>query len=119
MTSTAMAGKTSCAPGALEPGHQPADVQLVLSGRDGSTIREHLISSVAHDYDAAARVGGVNGDGVADYARTRKQYIARRPNVVEVRSGVDDALLRSLSGPAVDVFGGARMRGENASMDRG
>src|SRR5262249_53576585 len=73
------------------PGHAQ-----VLSGVDGSVLREHSIASSALSAYCVAALPDLDGDGVGEYAITvADTYLV--PGVVEIRSGANGNLLKSLS----------------------
>lgn len=80
---------------------------LFLSGRDGSTIREFVDPSPAFFfYRTLVPCGDVDSDGVEDYAVTHEESGSNPiDNFIEVRSGVDDAVLWSVRGSWAQAFG--------------
>jgi hypothetical protein len=78
---------------------------FTLSGRNGTILRTDRTPQRRGYWDLAA-AGDVDGDGIRDYAVTMTlQQPPWDPNTVEVRSGRDEHVIWSVSGPFSDDFG--------------
>lgn len=75
-----------------------------LSGATGQVLRTFTPTAPQLDMVYIARLDDLDGDGKADYAVQRRDRNALL-NIVDVRSGRDDALLWQVSGPWIDQFG--------------
>ncbi len=90
-----LAGVHGWCGGGPGPGGGTGGYLWLLSGRDGSLIREIAQSTTSYSYgfDRVAAAGDWNADGIPDYA------VGIIPtNRTEIRSGSDDSVLLSLSG---------------------
>jgi hypothetical protein len=69
----------------------------ILSGRDGTLLREDSVTNWWESFAAVAGTGDQNGDGVPDYlaARYTSSGPITYPPVVELRSGATGAVLRT------------------------
>jgi hypothetical protein len=79
---------------------------LILSGRDGSTLRIDPVPSLDYVFGRATAAGDWDHDGLDDYAVAR--YSVRPPygpNIVEVRSGANGNPLMQVSGEFGYQFG--------------
>jgi hypothetical protein len=80
---------------------------VVVSGADGSLVHAFAGTQVGDQYGRAlAAVGDVDGDLIPDLLIGAPQTLAFDGGYIEVRSGADGSLLRSISGfPLGDDFG--------------
>ena len=103
------------------------DLVRVGSGRTGATIYEFSPPLEHHVYGAAiAGIGDVDGDGVPDFAIGDPQIawfghgwgVGHERGFVEVRSGADGSLIRTLHGGGTTIaFGGSICSVEDVDGD--
>ncbi|MBI5851538.1 MAG: hypothetical protein HZB39_11030 [Planctomycetes bacterium] len=79
-----------------------------ISGRDGATIRSAPLAVSWSHVNWISACPDVSGDGLPDYM-VSYQNVMTLVNTVELRDGVNDAVLWSSTGPNADAYGNAHL----------